>query len=505
MRVAALFAAVLGLTAAPALAQSSMDRPIATSTGLVTGKAVAELHSYLGIPYAAPPVGPLRWREPQPVKISKGVLQARQFSPICPQTPGLASVFGDDHQSQSEDCLYLNIWTPAKSRNDRLPVMVWIYGGGFQFGAGSLPMYDGSVLARKGVLLVTFNYRVGALGFMVHPALTAESPHHASGNYGLLDQIAALNWVKANIAAFGGDPDQVTIFGESAGSDSVNYLQASPLARGLFRGAIGESTSVMDPAAGPLGRRTLAQAEQEGVAFAAILKAPTLAELRRLPARDLMTPGAAFWPLEKDGYVLPDRVYEVFAEGRQNKARLLVGSNANEVATLPIVWVKPETAEEKAAYARLYPRPDDEQLTNDTVAWQMREWAALHVKAPDQRAFVYSFDHAPPGEDGRPDPMGAFHASEIAYVFGTLGSSKRPWSDADRRLADQMSSYWTNFAKTGDPNGPGLPDWPSYRPADEQVMELTDRPQARPIPRKTELDFIESYFARRRILTTAGR
>ena len=482
--------------AAPARALDPLDAPITTSTGTVTGNAAHSLHSYLGIPYAAPPVGALRWREPQPVKAPTGVLHARQFSPICPQKPGLQRVFGDDPQRQSEDCLYLNIWTPAKSPRDHLPVMVWIHGGGFQFGAGSLPIYDGSALARKGVVLVTFNYRVGALGFMVHPGLSAESPHHASGNYGLLDQIAALKWIKANIAAFGGDPDQVTIFGESAGSDSVNYLMASPLAAGLFRGAVGESTSAMD--ASLAGGRGLADAEQQGASFAAKLKSANLAALRTVPASDIVKAQSGFWPIEKDGYVLPDTVYGAFAKGRQLRARLLVGSNANEVATLPIVWVKPETPEEKSAYTQLYAGPGDRQLTNDTIAWQMRVWAAVHARTSGQAAFLYWFDHSWPGADGKPDRRGAFHASEILYVFDNLDTAKLPWTDADRRLAALMSSYWTNFAKTGDPNGPGLPPWPAYQPQGEPVMELSDQPHARPIPRKEQLDFIDAYFAKRR-------
>jgi para-nitrobenzyl esterase len=443
-------------------------------------------------------VGSLRWREPQPVRRPAGVVSARRFAPVCPQDPAFARVFNAEPQPQSEDCLYLNVWTPAKSPRERLPVMVWIYGGGFQSGAGSLPAYDGAALAHKGVILVTLNYRLGALGFLAHPALTAESPHHASGNYGLLDQIAALKWVRANIAAFGGDPGQVTVFGESAGADSVNYLQASPLAAGLFRGAIGESTSVMDSAAGMLGKRTFAQAEGEGVTFAARLRAPTLEALRAVPAETLVRTGVAFWPIETDGHVLPLTVHDAFATGRQNKVALMVGSNANEVATLPVVWVKPRSPREKAELERLYRGLDDKQLTNDTVAWQMRAWASASVDASDRRAFVYSFEHAQPGTDGRPNPLGAFHTSEIVYAFGALDSSRLPWTSADRRLADLMSSYWTNFAKSGDPNGPGLPPWPAYGGRSEQVMELSDRPHAKPIPRRDALDFIDRYFARRR-------
>ncbi len=273
---------------------------------------------------------------------------------------------------------------------------------------------------------------------------------------------------------------------------------ASPLAAGLFRGAIGESTSVMDSSLGIAGRRTLADAEAQGTALAATLKAPSLEALRASSVADLVKAGGAFWPIEKDGYVLPDGVYETFAKGRQNKVRLLVGSNANEVATLPMVWVKPQTDQEKAAYDGLYAGPGDKQLTNDTVAWQMRVWAALHTRTSGQPAFLYWFDHSWPGADGKPDPRGAFHASEIPYVFGNLDTAKLPWTDADRRLSELMSSYWVNFAKAGDPNGDGLPPWPAYQAQGEPVMELSDQPHARPIPRQGAMEFIEAYFARRR-------
>jgi para-nitrobenzyl esterase len=430
------------------------------------------------------------------VKPWTGVLGADHFSPICPQRADASKISGVNPQSQSEDCLYLNIWTPAKT-GQRLPVMVWIHGGGFVFGAASLPTYDGENLARKGVVLVSINYRLGALGFMLHPALTAESPHHTSGNYGLLDQIAALKWIKANIAAFGGDPGRVTIFGESAGSDAVNMLQASPLAKGLFQQAIGESTAEMDPAAGIVGLRSFAEGEQQGVALGEQLHAASIAALRAVPAEALVNAKAQFWPMEQDNYVLPRQIYAVFAAGRQNKVPILVGSNSREASTLPMVWVKPD-AGEQAAYSHLYAKPGDPQATTDTVLWQMRTWVRLDAKTPGQHAWLYWFDHAPPAANGQPNPLGAFHASEIIYVFNNLQTSNLSWSDADRRLADQMSSYWTNFAKTGDPNGPGLPPWPAYSPAHERSMRLADDTGAIPLPHKDAVEFIDAYFAHRR-------
>jgi para-nitrobenzyl esterase len=496
-----LATAVLALSLATAA--GAAEAPVRTTGGLVRGASAAEgVRVFKGLPYAAPPVGPLRWRPPAPAAGWTGVRAADAFGPACPQKPrGENSLFRQPSEDrQSEDCLYLNVWTPAKRPGDRLPVMVWIHGGGFANGSGANPTYDGVALARRGVVLVTLNYRLGPLGFLVHPELSREAAYHGSGNYGLMDQVAALKWVRANIAAFGGDPSRVTIFGESAGSGSVNILQASPLAKGLFRRAIGESTSQMDPASGLLGRQSLAQGEAAGVKYAADLGANNLADLRRLPAEAFLKPATQFWPQEKDGYVLPDEVQAIFAKGRQNRVDLIVGSNAQEGSNLRAPWVRPD-AGEKAAFDRFYTGPMDPQASTDAVHWQMRSWAGLHAKSGG-RTFLYWFEHAPPVPVGRyrendGKPLGAYHASEIGYVFGNL-IQPWPWAEADRRLSDLMSRYWVNFARTGDPNGPGLPAWPRYDPRAPQVMRLSDKPGAQGPVRPEAQVFLDAYFDKRR-------
>ena len=331
-RVATTAVALVALTLPPL---ASAQSPIKTEAGLVSGadSGVAGVRQYLGIPYAAPPVGPNRWKAPQPAAKWDGVKAATKFGARCVQ----ARVFGDMvfRDEMSEDCLVANVWTGASSPTAKQPVMVWIYGGGFQAGSASEPRQDGARLASKGVVVVSMNYRLGLMGFLAHPELTKESPHKASGNYGILDQIAALQWVQKNIAAFGGDPGNVTIFGESAGSFSVSILMASPLAKGLFHKAIGESgASFPSGPQPPLGGATLASAEADGEKFAAAMNAPTIEALRAKPATDLLggpgTPPRWFSPIV-DGYVLPAPVSEIFTKGQQHKVPLLAGWNKGEV------------------------------------------------------------------------------------------------------------------------------------------------------------------------------
>jgi para-nitrobenzyl esterase len=460
---------------------------------------------FRGIRYAQPPVGDLRWRAPVPPKPWAGIRSAREFSPDCPQpvspplTPGnkVPSVQPSRAPGQSEDCLALNIWTPAHDTNAHLPVMVWIYGGGFQGGSGALPDYDGTEFARGGVVLVTFNYRVGVLGFLVYPGLTAEAPYHSSGNYGILDQIAALRWVKRNIAAFGGDPTRVTIFGESAGSTSVNILQASPLAKGLFERTIGESTSQMDAAAGLLGRLSLRQAEEYGERYAAAVGAHSLRRLRRLSPSTLLKGGWVFWPLDPDGYVLPEEVYATFQTGRQNDVPTLVGYNAAEGVNLRVPWIRPETPWEKAMFHRLYPYPGDVQVYTDTVAWQMESWAELQARTGHHPSYLYEFDHSPPAAQG--PSFGPIHAAEIDYVFRNFNRVPRPWTREDRYIGKLIASYWINFARSGNPNGPGLPHWPAFNPAAPELMKFDSTAHAVPAPRQDAFKFIDAYFARRRV------
>ena len=457
-----------------------------------TGADGAVTH-YFGVPFAAPPIAGLRWRPPQPVAPWQGVLETLHAAPACPQPlppPGsfYQHEFFRTSERQSEDCLYLNVWAPTQKQDGKLPVMVWFYGGGFVQGSGSLSSFDGEALARHGVIVVTINYRLGPLGFLALPALDQESPDHVSGNYGLLDMIAALRWVRDDIAGFGGDAGRVTIFGQSAGAFGVNAMMASPLAHGLFQRAIVESYPMFGMA-DPL--QTLAQAEQGGDKFANAVGAKTLADLRMVASTDLvriMGGGAAGFGLRPnvDGHVLPHDLPEMIAAHESNGVALLIGSNYDEGTEL----LPPTTSEGLAALAhRRFGAEGDPIATLYAGAEEARATAAqdrmqsdylLAASAREAEAFaahgrsayVYRFTRAAPGSD--PIEVGAFHSAELAYVFGTQGSIDRPWSDRDRALSAQMQQYWTNFAKTGDPNGFGSPEWPRFGAAGKDVMELGD-------------------------------
>jgi para-nitrobenzyl esterase len=485
--------------------------PIKVEQGQLSGASGAKpgVRVYLGIPYAAPPVGSLRWKAPQPAQQWQGVRQATAFGNSCMQVPypPTSVLFTEVSPTESEDCLYLNIWTPAKSGAEHLPVMVWIHGGGFAHGAGGSSGYDGTNLAAKGAVIVTINYRLGVFGFFALPELTAESAHHASGNYGLMDQIAALEWVKKNISAFGGDPNCVTIFGESAGSVAVNILQASPLAKGLFQRAIGESGADLGPIA------TLAQGERDGekMAAAAGVTQQLLKTLRAMPAQDLLKaidPGDASEIV--DGWVLPKDSHTIFAAGKQNDVPLIVGNNANEGTIFPPPdgKISAETfiknAREnlgKAAddFLKIYPAGSDEEalrsyysaFRDQQFGWGMRAWARLQSQTGRQRAYRYYFDRVPPGP--RAQRRGAFHGAEIAYVFETF-IFRVAYDDTDHNLGDAVSSYWVNFAKTGDPNGAGLPQWPAYNPANDNVMEFGDQVSVATHVNQAGLNFFDVYY-----------
>ena len=447
-----------------------------------------------GIPYAAPPVGSLRWRPPQPVKPWAGVRPSDAFGPNSLQ----GVVFDDIDPTAagvSEDCLYLNVWTPAAGASDRLPVMVWIHGGGFAVGSGAEPRYDGANLAARGIVVVTLNHRLNALGFLAHPELTAESPHRASGNYGMLDLIAALEWVSRNIAAFGGDPGRVTIAGESEGSMAVSALMASPLARGLFARAIGES-GAMFPSPGR-SFAALAEAEQAGLEFARKTGARSLAALRSVPALDILaaSPGIGFWPII-DGHFLPRAPAAIFSDGEQNDVPLLAGWNKDEGFNFNLLRGdnidKPYAGVVRAIFGdrsdvalSLYPSggPDVEKRSARALGGDLTiihgTWAWIEAQKKSGRSdiFRFRFDRAPLTPEGwfagaASADAGAFHAGEILYVFDNLDAF--PWllTQDDRAIADMASSYWLNFVKTGDPNGPGLPDWPSHRSGDAPLMAI---------------------------------
>jgi para-nitrobenzyl esterase len=456
---------------------------------------------YKGIPYAAPPVGQLRWRPPRPVPAWDGIRKTSAFGP-----GSLQGVVFDDidlaASGLSEDCLYLNVWTPAEPlTSERFPVMVWIHGGGFVVGAGSEPRYDGTRLAAGDIVVVTLNHRLNALGFLAHPELTAESECRASGNYGMLDLVTALKWVRRNILAFGGDPDQVTIAGESVGSEAVSALMASPLAKGLFARAIGESGAMFaTPSRSPA---PLEKAEAAGVAFMRKVGARTLAELRTAPAEAILAaaPGLGYRPIV-DGYFLPTPPAEIFRNGEQSDVPLMAGWNGDEGFNFTLLQgdnanrpyadlVSGIFGKRSEEALRLYPGGSREldavsaRALGGDLTIIHSTWAWIEAQKASGRAeiFRFRFDRAPltpPGWFGeRPSrDAGAFHAAEILYVFDNLDAF--PWliEESDRALAKLVSSYWINFVKTGDPNGAGLPEWPSFRSG--SVMRLEAPPSSGP-------------------------
>lgn len=478
--------------------------------------------AFKGIPFAAPPVGPLRWKAPRPVTNWTGIRKADEFGSRCMQgNPFEDMVFRD--KGISEDCLYLNVWTPAATAAERLPVMVWIYGGGFAAGGSSEPRQDGGNLARKGVVVVSFNYRLGVFGFFSHPDLTRESDRSASGNYGLLDQVAALEWVRKNIGAFGGDAHKVTIFGESAGSFSVSALMASPLAQGLFQRAIGESGAFLGSTALPAKPR--AQTEEAGRKFAESLAARSIEELRAKPADELqkaaLKAGAFSFAPNIDGYFLPEDVAAIYASGTQSHIPLLAGWNADE-ASFEIAFAKekPTAAgfakqvqtqfgDRTEAFLKLYPAATDEEarrsaqdLAGDRfIAFSTWKWMELHRETGKSPVYRYQFDQAPPAPaDAKPESpaahLGAYHSAEIEFVFEALDSKHLPWRSEDRKVSDLMSSYWVNFAKTGNPNGAGLPRWPEYDSSGGwQVMHLSASPQSAPDARRSRYLLLDEINA----------
>ena len=512
-------------------AASALEGPVKTESGLVAGSG-GEVQVFKGIPYAAPPVGDLRWRPPQAPQPWQGVRQATEFGPACAQPASLMGNF----PNQSEDCLTLNVWTPAKKAGQRLPVMVWIYGGGFIQGATSQPVYSGESLARQGVVVVTINYRLGEFGFLAHSRLTAESPHHSSGNYGLLDQIAALKWVQRNITAFGGDPKRVTIFGESAGGASVYLLLVSPLAKGLFQRAIAESGGAVSV---PIRHRSetwygYMPAERLGQALGedlAALRAKTTAEILALAGplgTDLFSDkpageGTQYRPIV-DGFVLPDDPEESLDAGRLHNVPLLTGANADEGTLFMLLnppqgrtlgayrdYVRSRYGESADRLLALYPAASDAEvrsalgrlIADSRFLYGARSMLrAMARKNP--RVYAYHFTRV--SRASGPMRLGAFHAAEIPYVFANLsvplsaalGAGPAAYDDRDRALSREMSAAWVRFAATGDPNGPGLPAWPTYKAASDQYLEFGDTTQVRSGIRAKELDFLAEVFTRMR-------
>jgi para-nitrobenzyl esterase len=456
---------------------------VTVTTGELRGSGLGTGAVFKGIPFAVPPVGDLRWREPTPLKPWSGVRDATKFGSRCMQSG----------QDVSEDCLYLNVWTPEWPPKQPRPVMVWIHGGGNFAGSGSESAFDGEAFTRRGVVLVTANYRLGAFGFFAHPDLTTESPHHASGNYGLMDQIAALKWVRDNIARFGGDPRKVTVFGESAGALDINVLMTSPLAKDLYARLIGESGPVVAPP-------PLAEGEKKGIGVAASFKADSIRALRAVSAQDLQRAtgqGLQFLgPLlgvVVDGWVLPRPPFKVFQAGQEHRIDLLLGTNARELTRpfFPVAGLKegidaefgPLTSRAIEVYGL---KNGNEPPADPVFGNAMAQWATdsqfrcgtvaqlvWHSRAGN-RSFQFQFSRVPTGREA----VGAAHGSEIPYVFGTLAIAGRnpnapKYDSTDTMVSDQMQQYWTNFARTGDPNGGSLPKWPKFDPAKRAYIDFT--------------------------------
>ncbi|MFT3789599.1 MAG: carboxylesterase family protein [Rudaea sp.] len=472
-----------------AAAGAAWAKPAVTETGAIEGVSTDGVTVYKGVPFAAPPVGALRWRPPQRVAAWTGVRRADKFAPACMQKG--VSMPGETPPSVSEDCLYLNLWKPGRISGERLPVLVWIHGGGYANGSASMPLYAGDRLARRGIIVVTVAYRLGPFGFLAHPELTAESPNRSSGNYGLMDQIAALRWIQRNIAAFGGDAARVTVAGQSAGAMSVSMLIASPLAHGLFARAIAESGGLFEPVQ-LAPNYLLANAEHDGEEYAASLGVKSIRELRELTPAVLLSGRAhAVTHPVAEPQVLPLGPYDAYVSARQGDVPVLLGANADEARSLTDVGgvtAKGFEADIEKTFGVLpsplmtaYPHATDAQAKRARLdferdlrfGWDMWTWARLQVAQGKSRVFYYSFDRRPPfPANSIQAGWGASHFAELWYVFDHLDQAGLQRSAPDRELADRIVGYWTNFIATGDPNGAGLPAWPAFDGERGQVLHL---------------------------------
>jgi para-nitrobenzyl esterase len=494
--------------------------PVAITGGRVAGQRLASgVKAYIGIPFAEPPIMERRWKEPQPVQPWRGVRYALNYAPMCPQGmrgPGQNHYFGAE--PTTEDCLYLNLWAPQSARaGAKLPVVVWIYGGGFSGGSTSMMWARGETLAGKGVIYVGANYRVGALGFLAHPELSRESPHGASGNYGFLDQVAALQWVQANIAAFGGDPDNVTVMGQSAGSMAISSLHASPLAKGLFKRAIGMSGSMLSTeTAAPQSK---AESEAVGLALQSALNAKSLAELRLLPADRIIQARARTGP-NVDGWFLPRSTLEIFRAGQHNDVGLFVGFTRDEAFSGLAGATSAEDYADRvrAAYPAeaerlltLYPATGDWKRTATDLARDAslgvmtRRWAQGQAGPDRQPAYAFLFSRVHPYTPGlsfidhNPQTAGAYHAGDIVYWTGNLDGfnayrTSRDWTGLDRSLSDTMSDMVVAFARTGDPSIPGQAV-PRYDPRNERMVEVGDMVRAIDFPGRDAAGLLDGLVA----------
>jgi len=494
---------------------AAIPEPVKIDTGSISGASSVkgDVRFFKGIPYAAPPIGPLRWKPPQPAAHWDGVRKAEEFGARCMQggggggarggagrgapAPAAAAPAAPAPQAQpatSEDCLFINVWTAAASASERRPVILFVYGGGFTGGAGSEARYDGEAIARKGVVFVTFNYRLGVFGLLAHPELTKESGHNASGNYAVMDTIAALRWIQKNIRSFGGDPGRVTLMGESAGAILISNLGASPEAKGLFHRVIAESGAWMGTGINKM--TTLAQAEEVGARVLKTMNAASIAELRAKPADELQRSSGFNGSLIVDGWMIPEDSSKTYAAGKQNEFDILAGSNKDEAtffggrgggggapgggsaAQTFITQSRGRFEELTDSFLKLYPAGSDAEATasgtartNDEFHWHMLTWAKLQSKRGKSRSYLFFFTRVPPGNGAR----GATHTAELPYAFNNL-IGNTAWTDQDRQLSDTMSSYWANFAANGDPNGKALLAWPPYKEkTSEKTMVLGDK------------------------------
>ncbi|MFD2933170.1 carboxylesterase/lipase family protein [Spirosoma flavum] len=487
---------------------------VKTENGRVEGATnkAGDIRIFKGIPFATPPIGNLRWKAPQPVANWTNVRQCQVFGPSPMQAKPApfmywSSEFLIPEQPISEDCLYLNVWTGAKLATEKRPVIVFIPGGGFRSGGGACPIYDGEAMAKKGIVFVNINYRLGVFGFLAHPELSQESGHNASGNYALLDMIAALKWVRKNIAAMGGDPENVTVAGQSAGAFAVNFLTASPLAKGLFQKAIAESggsfmTSPIRP------KLTLQGAEQQGITFANSLQVKSLAELRAKSSDDILKATGGLSAPIVDGYVVPESVMAIYTHGQQSDVPLIVGWNEDDKIMGPPAkadafreQIKKRFGDKSDAFLKAYPAQTDDEAAqsqgnsnrDESFGIQDYTWAKMQTKTGKAPVYMYNFNRKLPALTPQMQ-FGAFHSGEIVYAYNNLNTLNRPWEAVDQHIADVMSSYWVNFAKTGNPNGKNLPNWPAYKPVSDSVLIFDKTIGSHPLLTKSQLAFWEQYY-----------
>jgi para-nitrobenzyl esterase len=495
----------------PGVGNAQLDT-VQIENGLVAGVSDSSgATAFKGIPYAAAPVGDLRWRAPQPPPDWEDAYSADEFAPVCMQIPPPEGSFYQvefyqEPEPTSEDCLYLNIWTAAKFSEEHRPVMMWIHGGAFNQGSGSMPTFNGEAFAKKGVVLVTINYRLGIFGLFAHPELTKESEHNISGNYGLLDQVAALKWIQKNIAAFGGDPNNVTVFGQSSGAGNINKLMGSPLTKNLFHRAVLQSGSAYT-----FGRTaSLEQMEERGEKFTNEYKISSFEQLRRWSPDTLLEKGRNI-PVAPniDGWFLPEETHLIFEKGSQHDVPILAGSVADEGNTFfgpkfnaeifRNIAKRSYSDRDADAFLNLYPHQTDAKARESynkswshNMAWGAHTLAKIHSKTIGADSYLYYFSKVPPGRNS--DRYGAFHSAEIAYLFNTLDAVGRPWTKEDRLLADKIISYWVNFAATGNPNDNGLPNWPEYDANKRRVLELGDLITPSVVLQQDILEFYNTQF-----------